>query len=63
MDGAGLLQKLFSEQSEHRELYDKVMHGVELTRLILESDPSAFDEVAGVLAEFFAPTAATPSSA
>jgi hypothetical protein len=46
---AGLLRDLFSDLSETRVTYDKIEHGVELTRWIIEHRPENLREIADLL--------------
>lgn len=49
VDGARLLDELFTELTEGKEAYDKVTHGVQLTEWLLDHKPEALDEVAELL--------------
>lgn len=53
IDGADILQRLFSEVSEAKEEYRKTIHSVDLTRILLEKDPDRFAEIRGLLEGIF----------
>ena len=51
IDGAGILERLFSELSDGKEEYRKTTHSVDLTRILLEKDTARFSELRELLAE------------
>jgi hypothetical protein len=51
VDAAKLLQDLFSTLSEQRVIYDKVVHGQELTVWLCTHAPESFDEISSVIAD------------
>lgn len=51
VDGAKLMEVLFSSLSEARVAYDKVKHGFEITQWLIEHRPEALQEIAALLAE------------
>jgi len=53
VDGANLLKDIFIEFSENRVEYDKVKHGVHLTKWIIKNIPSDLDDVVEVMKKVF----------
>jgi hypothetical protein len=51
VDGARLLGTLFGDLSEGRVAYDKVRHGVELTKWICQHEPENFGDVMMLIRE------------
>jgi predicted ATPase len=49
VDGASVLENLFAELSETRVHYEKVIHGLALTKWLIENDSSALQELATFL--------------
>lgn len=51
VDGARLLSELFKDVTSNRVNYDKVKHGLILSKRLIEEDPDRFAEIADQLAE------------
>lgn len=51
VDAAKLLKDLFEDLSESRVVYDKVVHGVALTRWLCENAPEDLREIADLIEE------------
>jgi hypothetical protein len=51
VDGARLLQYIFSELSERRVTYQKTLHSVEITKWMLANDRGDFKEIADLIRE------------
>lgn len=49
MDGAELLAQLFLDLTDAKEEFRKTLHSVQLTRLLVESDPERFEEIRDLL--------------
>jgi hypothetical protein len=49
VDGAQVLKDLFASLSESRVAYDKVLHGVELTRWLCDNAPEDLEELASLI--------------
>jgi hypothetical protein len=52
---AMLLGDIFGELSENRVRYDKVIHGVELTRWVIQHSPDDLREVADLIDDIITP--------
>ena len=55
IDGANVLGALFPALTDQKEQYNKVFHGVRLTKWLLEHRPEALSEVADLLRRMLGP--------
>lgn len=62
VDGAKMLEDIFSELSENRVAYRKTNHSVALTEWLIQNDPEALREVANLLSGLLADRNCTGSS-